>query len=608
MLMELPTAARYNAWANRRLYAACAGLTHEERVRDRRGFFRSIHGTLNHILLSDLIYRERLETQAHHLYPPRRDPPRGLRLSPRRPRRPGRVVRRVLRRPRSGRARRDPLLRHGGDRGVLQPAAQALPHQPLPAPDPPPGPDPPHAVPCRRRPASARLHQVQLRRVAGPWLPERARRGASMTPSSSEPGRGDSRSATSLPGPASSTLVLERSSIASSWREHRWDSFCTVTPNWSIRLPGAEYAGDDPDGFLGRDELVRHFEAWARSFGAPVGCGIEARAVRPAAGGFEVATNEGAFRARNVVIATSTYQNPHVPAVSERLPRRLVQLTPHDYKHPGMLPPGAVMVVGSGQTGCQLAEELHEAGREVFLCVGRAGRLPRRWRGRDCIEWQRDMGYLDRTPDLLESPAARFRGDPHLTGRNGGYTLSLHDFHRRGIRLLGRLADCEGERARFDGGLHAEMRFADGFCDRIVAQFERHICRAGDRRPGADRGGARGRPAGGRGASRPRVRGRPRRGERGRGGVGDRLPLRLLVDRGAGPRRRRLSESAGRGEWVPRALLRRAELDDVAQVRDPLRRRRRCAERRRTPPRPARHRVEEPALRPPVAAIPAGAR
>ena len=271
-------------------------------------------------------------------------------------------------------------------------------------------------------------------------------------------------------------VVLERSSIASSWREHRWDSFCTVTPNWSIRLPGAEYAGDDPDGFLARDELVRHFEAWARSFDAPVRCGIEARAVRPASGGgFEVATSEGAFRARNVVVATSTYQHPHVPDVAARLPARLAQLTPHEYKHPGRLPPGTVMVVGSGQTGCQIAEELHEAGREVFLCVGRAGRLPRRYRGRDCIEWQRDMGYLDRTPEMLESPAARFRGDPHLTGRNGGYTLSLHDFHRRGIRLLGRLVDCEGERARFDGGLHAEMRFADEFCEGIVAQFERHI-------------------------------------------------------------------------------------------------------------------------------------
>ena len=274
-------------------------------------------------------------------------------------------------------------------------------------------------------------------------------------------------------------VVLERASIASSWRDHRWDSFCTVTPNWSIRLPGAEYAGDDPDGFLARDELVRHFEVWARSFGAPVRCGIGVRSVRPAGDGFEVATSEGAFRARNVVVATSTYQNPHVPAVSGRLPRRLAQLTPHEYKHPGMLPPGAVMVVGSGQTGCQIAEEIHEAGREVLLCVGRAGRLPRRFRGRDCIEWQRDMGYLDRTPDMLESSAARFRGDPHLTGRDGGYTLSLHDFHRRGIRLLGRLVGCEGERARFDGELHAEMRFADEFCERIVAQFERHIADRG---------------------------------------------------------------------------------------------------------------------------------
>ena len=270
-------------------------------------------------------------------------------------------------------------------------------------------------------------------------------------------------------------LVLERSSIASSWREHRWDSFCTVTPNWSIRLPGAEYTGDDPDGFLSRDALVAHFEAWARSFEAPVRCGIEVRAVRSAGDGYEIATSEGALRARNLVVATSTYQNPHVPTVATRLPVRLAQLTSHEYKHPGMLPPGAVMVVGSGQTGCQIAEELHEAGREVLLCVGRAGRLPRRYRGRDCIEWQRDMGYLDRTPGMLESPVARFRGDPHLTGRNGGYTISLHDFHRRGLRLLGRLVDCEGERARFDGGLHAEMRFADEFCARIVEQFERHI-------------------------------------------------------------------------------------------------------------------------------------
>lgn len=266
-------------------------------------------------------------------------------------------------------------------------------------------------------------------------------------------------------------VVLERSAVAASWRERRWDSFCTVTPNWSIALPGAEYAGGDPDGFLTRDELVGHFERWAESFAAPLRCGVEVRAVRPDGDGFAVETDAGVWRAENVVVATGTYQAPHIPPVADRLPGRVKQITADDYKRPDMLAPGGVMVVGAGQTGCQIAEELHEAGRDVWLCVGRAGRLPRRWRGRDCIAWQRDMGYLDRTPAMLESPRLRFRADPHLTGR----TLSLHDFHRRGIRLLGRLVGCSGERARFDGGLHGEMRFADEFCERITAEFDRHI-------------------------------------------------------------------------------------------------------------------------------------
>ena len=278
-------------------------------------------------------------------------------------------------------------------------------------------------------------------------------------------------------------VVLERSSIAASWRERRWDSFCTVTPNWSIALPGAAYAGDDPDGFLARDDLVRHFERWAQSFSAPVRCGIEVRRVRPSGGGFEVESDAGRWHGRNVIVAAGTYQAPHVPHVAERLPRRLKQLTTDRYKHAGLLPPGGVLVVGAGQSGCQIAEELHEAGRDVWLCVGRAGRLPRRWRGRDCIAWQRDMGYLDRTPDMLDSPRLRFRADPHLTGRNGGCTLSLHDFHRRGIRLLGRLVGCQGEQAKFDGSLHEEMRFADAFADRITAAFDCHIAQHGIEAP-----------------------------------------------------------------------------------------------------------------------------
>ena len=150
--------------------------------------------------------------------------------------------------------------------------------------------------------------------------------------------------------------VLERSAVAASWRERRWDSFCTVTPNWSIALPGAEYAGGDPDGFLSRDELVGHFERWAESFDAPLRCGVEASAVRPDGDGFAVETGAGVWRAENVVVATGTYQAPHIPPLAGRLPGRVTQIAADDYKRPDMLAPGGGMVVGAGQTGCQIAE------------------------------------------------------------------------------------------------------------------------------------------------------------------------------------------------------------------------------------------------------------
>ncbi|MGI9331564.1 MAG: flavin-containing monooxygenase [Gammaproteobacteria bacterium] len=274
-------------------------------------------------------------------------------------------------------------------------------------------------------------------------------------------------------------VVLERSSIAASWRDNRWNSFCTVTPNWTIKLPGAEYAGDDPDGFMLRDELVRYFETWAHSFHCPIRCGIEVTGVRARGDAFELDTGNGRYSARNVVIATSNYQSVNIPSLATRLPGRVRQLTSHDYKSPATPAPGAVLVVGSGQTGCQIAEELNAAGRSTYHCVGRAGRLPRRYRGRDCLEWQRDMGYLERTPDMLDDPADRFRGDPHLSGKDGGRTLSLHDFHRDGITLLGRLAGCEGERLLLDADLHEQMRFSDEFCADILAKFDRHIASNG---------------------------------------------------------------------------------------------------------------------------------
>lgn len=265
--------------------------------------------------------------------------------------------------------------------------------------------------------------------------------------------------------------ILDRGGIGHAWQAHRWDSFCLVTPNWSINLPGRPYTGDDPDGFMPRDAFVAYLRGWAEGFGAPVEAGVEVRRVQRKADGFRLETDRGPRGARTVVVATATYQRPRTPAVAAQLPSGIAQMHAETYRNPDQAPPGAVMVVGSGQTGCQITEDFLRAGRKVYLCVGRTGRLPRRHRGRDCIAWQRDLGLLDRTPDMLDTPARRFVGDPHLTGRDGGATVCLRAFARRGATLLGRLQAVEGHVARFAPDLHENLAHADAY----AAEFRRQI-------------------------------------------------------------------------------------------------------------------------------------
>ena len=275
-----------------------------------------------------------------------------------------------------------------------------------------------------------------------------------------------------------SHVVLDRVGIGSAW-ESRWDSFCLVTPNWTINLPGGPYDGDDPDGFMARDAFVRHMKDWANGFGAPVAGGVEVSRVSRSDGHFTVQCGSGPLRARNVVVATATYQRPKLPAIAARMPPHIRQLHAEDYRNCGQAGDGAVMVVGSGQTGCQIVEDFLRAGRSVYLCVSRTGRLPRRYRGRDCIAWQDDMGLLDRTPDTLETPARRFAGDPHVTGRDGGGTVSLHDFRRRGATLLGRLDAVSGSFAHFRDDLDDNLEFADRYAADFMKGVDDYVEAAG---------------------------------------------------------------------------------------------------------------------------------
>ncbi|MBC7374473.1 MAG: NAD(P)-binding domain-containing protein, partial [Frankiales bacterium] len=177
-------------------------------------------------------------------------------------------------------------------------------------------------------------------------------------------------------------VVLDRHQVAHEWRASRWDSFCLVTPNWQCQLPGWPYSGDNPDGFMVKDEIVAYFEGYVASFGPPLHEGVAVTRLTRDGDVVTVATDQGSLTTDHVVVATGGYQVPIVPGYAVDLPNGIEQVHSHDYKSPESLPPGEVLVVGSGQSGAQIAEDLHLAGRTVHLCLGDAPRVARFYRGR----------------------------------------------------------------------------------------------------------------------------------------------------------------------------------------------------------------------------------
>jgi putative flavoprotein involved in K+ transport len=282
-------------------------------------------------------------------------------------------------------------------------------------------------------------------------------------------------------------VVLEQArQIAPAWRHGRWDSFTLVTPNWTVRLPGFPYQGDDPDGFMPRADVVRHLEQYAASFQAPVRCGVQVTAIDPARDGhgYRVATADGTtYAAASVVVATGSFQFPKPAPFRGALPPEIVQLHSSHYRNPSALPPGAVLVVGSADSGCQIAEELNESGRHVYLCVGRAMRRPRRYRGKDSMFWAVTLGRLEQTAAQLPSPSARFAANPQLSGKYGGHTINLHQFARDGVTLLGRLVGVESHCITLAPDLQENLANADQASEDFKQGVDEFVRRTGMNAP-----------------------------------------------------------------------------------------------------------------------------
>ena len=271
--------------------------------------------------------------------------------------------------------------------------------------------------------------------------------------------------------------VLERGRIGETWRRQRWDSFRMNTPNAQTVMPGDRYEGPDPDGVLTRDQFVALLEDFAERNGLPVEADIAVSEVAQENGAYRLTTSEGTLRARNVIVASGNLNCPVRPISSDALPPDIHQVDASGYRSAADLPVGAVLVVGSGQSGAQIAEELAEAGRTVFLATSRVGRLPRRHRGRDVMIWLEESGFLDVRREEVIQLAGRI---PPRGVLGSEHTISLQSLGAQGIVLLGRLTGVgEGGRLSFTDDVEANLRFGDESSDNAKRYIDDYIGRAG---------------------------------------------------------------------------------------------------------------------------------
>src|SRR4051812_37259962 len=274
-------------------------------------------------------------------------------------------------------------------------------------------------------------------------------------------------------------VVVERGRIGERWRSERWPSLNLLTPNWLNRLVGSPVHAD-PDGFLSSGELVTYFERYAASFLAPVLENTTVFDVRRRAHGFVVRTSGGTWDSRNVVIATGDAASPALPAIAASAPPGLHSMHTSRYRSPDALPDGAVLVVGAGPSGQQIAAELRRAGRDVVLSVGGHRRLPRRYRGRDIFGWLQLSGILDETlHDVPDARAARRARSLPLSGARGGERIDLGVLSELGVVIAGHLTGLHSGRAHFADDLEATAASADAALRQLLMRIDAFAAQAG---------------------------------------------------------------------------------------------------------------------------------
>ena len=275
-------------------------------------------------------------------------------------------------------------------------------------------------------------------------------------------------------------VVLEAKTPVHAWADSRWDNFTLVTPNWHCRLPGYRYQGPDPDGFMTRDEVVAWLAGWLDTLRAPVRTHTRVTRLRNTGGGFELSlgtdAGEETLTCEHAVVATGGYPLPVTPTFAASLDSSVTQIHSEQYRNAAELPHGAVLVVGTGQSGAQIAEDLHLEGRQVHLAVGNAPRVARFYRGRDCMTWLADMGLYDKAAgEYPGGKAAIEKTNHYVTGRGGGRDIDLRQFASEGMRLYGALTDGKDSTLEFAPTLRNSLDRADSVYNSICGDIDAYI-------------------------------------------------------------------------------------------------------------------------------------
>lgn len=279
-------------------------------------------------------------------------------------------------------------------------------------------------------------------------------------------------------------IVLERGKIGETWRSQRWHSFTLNTPNAFSTLPGGACPGEDPEGFCSVGEFVQTLESYASKFSLPVRQQTKVIAIEKNSTHFIVSISEQGvlrqFHCSNVVVASGCLNEKKIPAFSKEIPETVAQLHTCDYKHPGQLPEGAVLVVGSAQSGCQIAEELLQAGKKVFLSTSLVPRIPRRYRGKDIFEWLAVMKFTEMPVDKVPDPLILSMTQPQISGVGPqGHTVSLQSLARSGATILGRFENVGGSTLFFQPNAAKHVRYADEFSHVVKKMIDDFIVSSG---------------------------------------------------------------------------------------------------------------------------------